>query len=131
MTLKSQLRLTHPDALTHSDAVSINRTCVHARAHAYPSYTELRRSASVRQSPSGTTGELTGQALEELANRVRSLVPSHRHPEAFHEAKSEIEAELRRLSRVLPTGRHTGRAERRTSLDGGDLSPKVSGLRKG
>ncbi|MFD2032210.1 hypothetical protein ACFSKM_21415 [Ancylobacter dichloromethanicus] len=46
--------------------------------------------------------------LVELADRVRRLVPSHRDPEAFHEAKSEIEAELRRLSRVLPRSPYAG-----------------------
>lgn len=70
-------------------------------------------------------------ALLELANRVRRLVPSHRDPEAFHEAKSEIEAELRRLSRVLPADPPCGRREHMTSLDGPELRAKVSGLRKG
>lgn len=69
--------------------------------------------------------------LAELADRVRRLMPSHRDPEAFHEAKSEIEAELRRLSRVLPPVKVCGRRERLSSLDGAGLSPKVSGLRKG
>ncbi len=52
--------------------------------------------------PCPVTPTPAGQ-LVELANRVRRLVPSHRDPEAFHEAKSEIEADLRRLARVLPT----------------------------
>lgn len=69
--------------------------------------------------------------LVELADRVRRLVPSHRDPEAFHEAKSEIEAELRLLSRVLPPVPVCGRRERLSSLDEPRLSPKVSGLRKG
>jgi hypothetical protein len=75
--------------------------------------------------------DTAGQTLVELADRVRRLVPSHRDPEAFHEAKSEIEAELRRLSRVLPADLVCGGRQRLSSLDGGDLSPKVSGLRKG
>lgn len=69
--------------------------------------------------------------LAELADRVRRLMPSHRDPEAFHEAKSEIEAELRHLSRVLPPVKVCGRRQRLSSLDGAGLSPKVSGLRKG
>jgi hypothetical protein len=73
----------------------------------------------------------TPAALVDLANRVRRLVPSHRDPEAFHEAKSEIEAELRRLARVLPADPVCGRQERLSSLDEPGLSPKVSGLRKG
>lgn len=38
-------------------------------------------------------------ALILLAERVRRLSPSHRDPERFHEDKSEIERELRRLAR--------------------------------
>ena len=145
--ITNRRRLTHPDALTHSDAVSINRTCVHARAHTYSIYTELRRSASVRQTSSGQAGEEMGQTLEELANRVRRLVPSHRDPEAFHEAKSEIEAELRQLARTMPAdpcaprgprgggssplARPTGPAEREIWPDEPVLVAKVTGLRKG
>ena len=145
--LTNRRSLPPSDALTHSDAVSTNRTCVHARAHSYPFYTELRRSASVRQTSSGQTGELMGQALEELANRVRRLVPSHRNPESFHEAKSEIEAELRQLARTMPTdpcaprgpqgggssplARPTGPAEREIWPDEPVLVAKVPGLRKG
>lgn len=40
-------------------------------------------------------------ALSSLAGRVRRLAPSHRDPEAFHEEKSAIEAELRGLAKVL------------------------------
>jgi len=36
--------------------------------------------------------------LDDLAHRVRHLVPSSRHPERFHEDKSEIVAELSRLA---------------------------------
>ena len=127
----SRRRLTQPDALTHSDANPVKRMCVHARAHAYPLYADIRQSASVRQSPSGQAGEEMGQTLEELAYRVRRLVPSHRNPEAFHEAKSEIEAELQHLARVLPLPRRTGPAEREILPDEPDLVAKVTGLRKG
>lgn len=75
--------------------------------------------------------DTAGEKLVELADRVRRLMPSHRDPEAFHEAKSEIEAELRHLSRVLPPVKVCGRRQRLSSLDGAGLSPKVSGLRKG
>jgi hypothetical protein len=34
-----------------------------------------------------------------MAERVRRLSPSHRDPERFHEEKSELAAELRRLAR--------------------------------
>jgi len=145
--LTNRRSLTHPDVLTHSDAVSANRTCVHARAHSYPFYTELRRSASVRQTSSVQAGEVMGQALEELANRVRRLVPSHRNPEAFHEAKSEIEAALRQLARTMPAdpcaprslqgggssplATPTGPAEREILPDEPDLVAKLPGLRKG
>lgn len=37
--------------------------------------------------------------LRDLAHEVQRLSPSHRDPERFHEDKSEIVAELRRLAR--------------------------------
>lgn len=37
--------------------------------------------------------------LDALAERVVRLSPSHRDPERFHEEKSEVAAELRRLAR--------------------------------
>lgn len=39
--------------------------------------------------------------LAELAFRVRRLSPSHRNPESYHVEKSEIENELRSLSRQI------------------------------
>ena len=39
------------------------------------------------------------EVLQELAGQVQRLSPSHRDPERFHEDKSEIVAELRRLAR--------------------------------
>lgn len=45
------------------------------------------------------------EQLRELARRVARLCPSHRNPEEFHEAKSEIEFELRRLSKAAGGGR--------------------------
>lgn len=65
------------------------------------------------------------QLLEDLACRVRRLAPSHRNPAAFHEAKSEIEAELTRLSRVLPALDVCGRRKRLSSLDLAGFDPKL------
>jgi|GEM_PF-4995346 len=39
-----------------------------------------------------------------LAEKVRHLSPSHRDPERFHEDKSEIERDLRRLARRVGNG---------------------------
>jgi hypothetical protein len=36
--------------------------------------------------------------LRDLAHQVQRLSPSHRNPEGFHEDKSEIVAELRRMA---------------------------------
>lgn len=69
-------------------------------------------------------------ALEALANRVRQLRPSHRDPEAFHEEKSEIEADLRRLARVLPGDGAYAAGSCMTASDGPVLVAKVPGLRK-
>lgn len=41
----------------------------------------------------------TGDQLSRLAAKVERLTPSHRDPERFHEEKSEVVAELRRLAR--------------------------------
>lgn len=37
--------------------------------------------------------------LEDLAHRIRRLVPDHRDPHRFHEEKSEIAHELAQLAR--------------------------------
>ncbi|MDR6770364.1 hypothetical protein [Azospirillum sp. BE72] len=42
------------------------------------------------------------EALNELAARLRRLTPSWQNPERFHEAKSELVADLRRLARQAP-----------------------------
>jgi hypothetical protein len=44
------------------------------------------------------------ELLRKLAGEVRTLTPSHRDPEAFHERKSEIVAELRRLAMEVQHG---------------------------
>ncbi|UFN48912.1 hypothetical protein LPC08_23430 [Roseomonas sp. OT10] len=45
--------------------------------------------------------QLPSSTLEALAERVSRLSPSHRDPHRFHEDKSEVVAELRRLARLL------------------------------
>ena len=42
---------------------------------------------------------MTSEALIALARRVEANVPSHTQPERFHEEKSEIVVELKRLAR--------------------------------
>ena len=44
------------------------------------------------------------ERLEALAREVRRLAPNRRDPERFHEAKAEIERELRRLAREAEHG---------------------------
>jgi len=44
------------------------------------------------------------EKLTALADKVRRLSPSHRNPERFHEDKSEIERDLRRLARRVGNG---------------------------
>lgn len=66
--------------------------------------------ASVGQRGQGREGPTAGHhsravgpslpdVLSTLAEHVARLSPSHRNPERFHEDKSEIVAELRRLAR--------------------------------
>lgn len=43
----------------------------------------------------------TWQKMAELADRLRRLCPDHRDPERFHIEKSEIEYQLRSLSRSV------------------------------
>ena len=42
------------------------------------------------------------EALNDLAGRLRRLTPSWQNPERFHEAKSELIADLRRLAQQAP-----------------------------
>lgn len=70
------------------------------------------------------------EALVGLAGRVRRLAPSHRDPEAFHEEKSAIEAELKALARVLPAENVYGQTRREGFLEGDRFRPKIRGLRK-
>lgn len=41
-------------------------------------------------------------ALNDIAARLRRLTPSWQNPEQFHEAKSDLIADLRRLARQAP-----------------------------
>lgn len=41
---------------------------------------------------------MTATALHALADRLERLAPSHRDPFRFHEEKSELVSELRRLA---------------------------------
>lgn len=43
--------------------------------------------------------------IEDLARRVGRLSPSHRDPHRFHEERSEIENDLRRLERAVRCGK--------------------------
>lgn len=52
----------------------------------------------------GAGGAPLSDKLKNLARRVRHLSPSHHDPEAFHVAKSDIEAELRRIAREVSHG---------------------------
>ena len=42
------------------------------------------------------------EALNDLAGRLRRLTPNWQNPERFHEAKSELIADLRRLAQQAP-----------------------------
>ncbi len=64
----------------------------HVRAHTYGAGTE-RVATHAHPGPPAM--------LEALADRVSRLSPSHRDPHRFHEDKSEVVAELRRLARLL------------------------------
>ncbi len=58
-----------------------------------------RQGEHTRHDVTHVTGDCGLRRLEEIADRVRRLIPSHRDPERFHVEKSEIEHELRRLAR--------------------------------
>ena len=52
----------------------------------------------------GVSNVSAPHALHLIADKVRRLSPSHRSPERFHEDKSEIERDLRRLARTVAHG---------------------------
>lgn len=58
-----------------------------------------RLDGNTRHDVTHVTGDCSLRGLEEIAERIRRLVPSHRDPERFHVEKSEIEHQLRRLAR--------------------------------
>ena len=65
-----------------------------ARTHAHTRARSGGTETSVPSVPS------VPEELETLADQVRHLAPDRHNPEAFHEAKSEIAAALRRLARA-------------------------------
>lgn len=73
----------------------VDRVVERCRGTTYTGYTGILETASpsVTASPS--------DRLTTLARAVVRLSPSHRDPEQFHEDKSEIAAELRRLAREI------------------------------
>lgn len=54
--------------------------------------------------PESLSPPVTPVTLRLIADKVRHLSPSHRNPERFHEDKSEIERDLRRLARRVGNG---------------------------
>jgi hypothetical protein len=57
-----------------------------------------------RRVSTATTGRIdrmTPHDIDQLAARVRRLCPSHRDPERFHQEKSAIADELRRLAQEM------------------------------
>ena len=77
----------------------------------------------------GCTPRPLYQSIEELAERVGRLVPSHRDPERFHVEKSEIVASLREVARVLPDASDAAPKRPGLSLGGQNSSAKVPGFR--
>lgn len=94
----------------------------------------MTRTDRKRKSESHIVTQVTGdyglREIEEIAERVRRLLPSHRDPERFHVEKSEIEADLRRLARVLPPAGGAGTQHPEISPALGVFGPKLRG-RKG
>ncbi len=85
------------EAVPHSAALSLynpSHTCTRAHAHTRTEAPYMGKCGTVRHC--GTVS-----ALSDLAHRVARLCPDHRNPERFHEDKSEIAAELRRLARLM------------------------------
>lgn len=58
----------------------------------------------------------TSSVLMQMAYRIQRLSPSHKNPEKYHEDKSEIVEELKRVARSLD---HHGAPPRRTTADEG------------
>lgn len=55
---------------------------------------------------------MTAATLHDIADRLERLAPCHRDPFRFHEEKSELVAELRRLADMRKIG-HTRSEDRR------------------
>ncbi len=82
--------------MTAGDAKSLYNplTRVRVRTHAHTGQAYMGKCRHVPSLASPDT-------LASLAQRVVRLCPDHRNPERFHEDKSEIAAELRRLARLM------------------------------
>ncbi len=62
-----------------------------------PSASRLQEKAAT---PGYTATNSEVEALLDLVDKINRLAPSHRNPHEFHEQKSEIAAELRRLAKA-------------------------------
>ena len=60
-----------------------------------------QRGKSQGNASCASCASLPADDLDRLAHAVSRLSPSHRDPHRFHEDKSEIVAELRRVARAL------------------------------
>ena len=86
------------DALTHTDAH-------YTQAVRCNNYSEVKRLGQWGKSQENASvcvsASVPADDLDRLAHAVARLSPSHRDPHRFHEDKSEIVAELRRMARAL------------------------------
>lgn len=72
--------------------------CRYTRAHARRG--DTKDPPHLPHPPHGGLAE----TLRDLAVRVQSLVPTHYDPEAYHERKSELAYDLRRLAAAIDRG---------------------------
>lgn len=70
-----------------------------ARVSDFPTFQTFRPPLGAGKLESGKNPGKSAEKLTNLAAQVARLCPDHRDPEAFHLAKSEIVATLRRLAR--------------------------------
>lgn len=75
-----------------------SQTSFPTRAHAQES--RVGDLTDLTRPPLGLPSDVRA-ILEKLAERVRRLLPDRHHPEQFHEEKSEVVFELRRLAKGL------------------------------
>lgn len=69
---------------------------------------------------------MTAATLHDIADRLERLAPSHRDPFLFHEEKSELVAELRRLaelpSEILPTAANDNKPRTSARFSSGEAT---------